>query len=85
MATEAVRAVRCLLCGRSAGRMEGQRFVPDPSFAGHDWSRGNLRCPICSGPLFLDEIEIYHVLEKEAIQPRRRRGRPPKQRPVAGA
>ena len=76
----------CVLCGRTAGRLQGPNLrsqtslslrVQDPQHA--DAVR-RLRCPYCSGRLWLQNSESIHVdrrpLTIEELRPRH--GRPRK-------
>jgi len=82
-----VRAdLTCVLCGRTAGKVQGSSLRPytrmslqveDPQ---HLEAVRLLRCPACSGRLWLQNREDVRVsdrpLSSEELRPRR--GRPPK-------
>jgi DNA-directed RNA polymerase subunit RPC12/RpoP len=78
----------CVLCSRTAGRVQGPNLRPrtpmsvrvqDPQ---HVDAVRRLRCPYCSGRLWLQNSEEIHVnrrpLTSEDLRPRR--GRPSKLR-----
>ncbi len=79
----------CLLCSRTVASAQGPRdrkFVPtqvkvqNPE---HAASVRQMRCPFCTGRLWLQDTEEIYVdrrpLSAEDLRPRR--GRPPKKRP----
>jgi len=76
----------CVLCDRTAGRIQGPNLwspmslslrVQDPR---HEDAVRRLRCPYCSGRLWIQNSEAIHVdrrpLTIEEVRPRH--GRPPK-------
>jgi hypothetical protein len=83
--------LECVLCARTVGRVQGQDLRPltpmslrvqDPR---HVDAVRRLRCPYCSGRLWLQNSEEIHVdrrpLTTEELRPRH--GRPPKIRGVS--
>jgi hypothetical protein len=76
----------CTLCARTIGRSRGPagRPLTSTSIQLHDASHAGvarrLRCPYCSGRLWLQDCEVVpvdrHVLTDEDLHPRR--GRPRK-------
>jgi len=79
----------CLLCSRAVASAQGPRdrkFVPtqvkvrNPE---HTQAVREMRCPYCTGRLWLQDTEEIYVdrrpLTAEELRPRR--GRPPKKRP----
>jgi hypothetical protein len=78
----------CLLCGRALGALQIRRWPsrgpatfrpigPSPACQLADWCR--LRCLVCGGNIFPDEVEavrVYPPVQWEDERPRR--GRPPK-------
>lgn len=83
--------LKCYLCGRTAGQLEGmagratrfQRFHPA---AGMEALLGvelrKARCPLCGGGLFVDEVERVYFMSERPLKPEKR-GRKPKKRPAA--
>ena len=76
----------CVLCARTAGRIQGPSLRPLPSVSlrvqdpRHVDAVRRLRCPYCSGRLWLQNSEEIHVdrrpLTTDELRPRR--GRPRK-------
>ena len=75
----------CVLCGRTAGRIQGPHLrsptslslrVQDPRHAN---AIRQLRCPYCSGRLWLENSESIHVDRRPVTikELRPRHGRPP--------
>jgi DNA-directed RNA polymerase subunit RPC12/RpoP len=81
----------CLLCSRIVASAQGPRakkFIPASVRvlrAEHASAVQQMRCPYCSGRLWLQDTEEIFVdrrpLSAEELRPRR--GRPPKVRPAA--
>ena len=83
----AIRAdLQCVLCMRTAGSVQGQSLRPSTPMSlrvqdpRHLAAIRRLRCPYCSGRLWLQNSEEVYVarrpLPPEELRPRR--GRPPK-------
>jgi hypothetical protein len=76
----------CGLCGRTAGTVQGPNQEPTTGMTlrvqdpGHVDAVSHLRCPYCSGRLWLQHSENIHVDRRPltADEFRPRRGRPPK-------
>ncbi|MCC7103583.1 MAG: hypothetical protein IT307_00435 [Chloroflexi bacterium] len=76
----------CYHCGSAAGavRTASRGIEAGMVFVGDNGARRikgltDVRCPRCSGPLFLDEFQTrYYVQPVRLVDDPHRRGRPPK-------
>jgi hypothetical protein len=85
--------LKCYLCGRTAGVLEGmagsprrfETFRPAPGMESLlGLTLGEARCPLCTGGLFIDEVERVYSLSERRLKPEKR-GRKPRRRPEAVA
>lgn len=85
--------LKCYLCGRVAGELEGQagqaprfdRYTPAPDLPASAENRSRpSRCPRCSGGLFVDEVEQVYLISNRPLKPEKR-GRKPRKRPAGVA
>lgn len=86
--------LKCYMCGRTAGVLEGVGDGREPRFTAFRPNLGmesllglqlkEARCPRCSGGLFIDEVERVYFLSERPLKPEKR-GRKPRRRPAAVA
>jgi hypothetical protein len=83
--------LKCYLCGRTAGELQGAGERA-PCFESFHAAPGmesliglqlkEARCPCCGGGLFVDEVERVYFLSERPLKPEKR-GRKPRRRPAA--
>ncbi len=85
--------VKCYHCGYVSGQLIGEHdgsmkpesFRPAESYPRPLPRAGEvLRCGRCGGPVYLEDVRIYHPRVNEPIPPARR-GRPPRNKELAKA